>query len=130
MGVHDNVSITTRAEGELPPLYVDRMQIELTLRNLIANAMEAVADRKDGSAQISVIAQPHDAQSVRITVSDNGPGIAPAVRETLFEPFSSGTARGMGLGLAVSRAIAEAHGGSLTAKASEHGEFELVLPCV
>jgi signal transduction histidine kinase len=126
---HEKVAITTRTEGELPPLYIDRIQIELTLRNLIANAMEAVANRKDGSAQISVVAQRHDAQSVRITVTDNGPGIAPAVRETLFEPFATGSARGMGLGLAVSRAIAEAHGGSLTARATEHGEFEIVLPC-
>jgi len=125
----DNVAITTTVEGDLPPLYVDRMQIELTLRNLVANAFEAVADRRDGSARISITAERHDPQSIRITVADNGPGIPPAIRDTLFEPFASGTARGMGLGLAVSRAIAEAHGGSLTARASEHGEFEMVLPC-
>ena len=71
----EKVAITTRAEDELPPLFVDRMQIELTLRNLIANAFEAVADRKDGSAQISVTAQRHDPQNIRITVADNGPGM-------------------------------------------------------
>ena len=63
-------------------------------------------------------------------VADNGPGISPANRESLFEPFVSGKPTGMGLGLAVSRAIAEAHGGSLEAASVAHGEFHLVLPCV
>ncbi len=48
----------------------------------------------------------------------------------LFEPFVSGKPTGMGLGLAVSRAIAEAHGGSLEAATVAHGEFHLILPCV
>ncbi len=75
------------------------------------------------------MAQQHDAQHVRLTVTDNGPGVSEGVRERLFEPFSSDKSRGMGLGLAVSRAIAEAHGGSLVARAGERGEFHLVLPC-
>ena len=83
----------------------------------------------DEPGQIQVMAQRHDAQHVRLTVADNGPGVSAGVRERLFEPFSSDKSRGMGLGLAVSRAIAEAHGGSLVARASEHGEFHLVLPC-
>jgi len=61
-------------------------------------------------------------------VADNGPGIDPARRENVFEPFVSGKSSGMGLGLAVSRAIAEAHGGSLEARSG--GEFHLVLPCI
>jgi signal transduction histidine kinase len=72
----------------------------------------------------------HDHRFVRIVVADNGPGIAAASRESLFEPFVSGKPTGMGLGLAVSRAIAEAHGGSLVAARTAHGEFHLVLPCV
>ena len=61
-------------------------------------------------------------------VADNGPGVPPARREAVFEPLVSGKASGMGLVLAVSRAIAEAHGGSLEAR--EGGAFHLVLPCV
>jgi nitrogen-specific signal transduction histidine kinase len=63
-------------------------------------------------------------------VADNGPGVPQTARARLFEPFVSGKSTGMGLGLAVSRAIAEAHGGALEAPPAGHGEFHLVLPCV
>jgi C4-dicarboxylate-specific signal transduction histidine kinase len=129
VGGSNPISVATESEGQLLPLFVDRLQIELVLRNLISNAIEAVGESADEPAQIHVRAQRHGAQYVRLTVTDNGPGLSPVVRERLFEPFSSGKSRGMGLGLAVSRAIAEAHGGSLEARANGHGEFHLVLPC-
>jgi two-component system sensor kinase FixL len=128
-GSSKGILIETGREGELPALFVDRLQIELILRNLMSNAIEAIGERSDEPGQIQVMAQQHDAQHVRLTVTDNGPGVSEGVRERLFEPFSSDKSRGMGLGLAVSRAIAEAHGGSLVARAGERGEFHLVLPC-
>jgi signal transduction histidine kinase len=119
--------LTLEVEAGLPDLLVDRLQIELVLRNLIANASEA-ADGRAAPAAVGLSAQRHDPQHVRIVVTDNGPGIAAADRERVFEPFVSGKPTGMGLGLAVSRAIAEAHGGSLDAMPGPHGEFRLVLP--
>ena len=123
------VSSKFAAARQLPALFVDRLQIEVILRNLIANAVEAIAGAnvRDGRLTISVLRQ--DDRFLRIVVADNGPGIAAASRENLFEPFISGKSTGMGLGLAVSRAIAEAHGGSLQAARTAHGEFHLVLPC-
>jgi C4-dicarboxylate-specific signal transduction histidine kinase len=118
--------LALHVEPGLPDLLVDRLQIELVLRNLIANAHEALDGR--AAAAIGVRAQRHDAQHVRIVVTDNGPGVAAADRERVFEPFVSGKPSGMGLGLAVSRAIAEAHGGTLDAVPGPHGEFRLVLP--
>ena len=118
--------LALHVEPGLPDLLVDRLQIELVLRNLIANAHEALDGRAVGA--IGVRAQRHDAQHVRIVVTDNGPGLAAADRERVFEPFVSGKPSGMGLGLAVSRAIAEAHGGTLDAVPGPHGEFRLVLP--
>jgi signal transduction histidine kinase len=124
------ISVEIGTEPELPPLFVDRLQIELVMRNLLANAVEALDGRSGNGGRIRVAAQRHDISHVRLLVTDNGPGMMAATRARLFEPFSSGKASGMGLGLAVSRAIAEAHGGSLDARPGEHGEFELILPCV
>jgi signal transduction histidine kinase len=125
-----NISLDVENRSVMPPLYVDRLQIEVIFRNLIANAVESVtvSSRQDG--RISVSVERHDDRHLRIVVADNGRGIPAANRERLFEPFVSGKPTGMGLGLAVSRAIAEAHGGSLAAAAVAHGEFHLILPCV
>jgi two-component system sensor kinase FixL len=70
------------------------------------------------------------AQQLRLVFADTGPGLGAEMVERVFEPFVSGKPTGMGLGLAISRAIAEAHGGGLEARASRHGEFHLVLPCL
>ena len=128
------IALETEAEPRLPALYVDRLQVELILRNLLANAVESLAAAASapagGGARIRLAARREDDGHVRIVVEDNGPGISPPQRERLFQPFASGKPTGMGLGLAVSRAIAEAHGGSLEAVSAPHGEFHLVLPCV
>jgi signal transduction histidine kinase len=120
-------ALTVNGEPNLPDLLVDRLQIELVLRNLVSNAAEAV-DPAPGRGMVALSARRHDSQHVRIVVADNGPGVSAAARERVFEPFVSGKPSGMGLGLAVSRAIAEAHGGTLDAVPGPHGEFHLVLP--
>jgi signal transduction histidine kinase len=117
------------AQPGLAPLYVDRLQVEVILRNLIANAVESLAAARRPGGRVRVAFERHGESQARIVVADNGPGVSPSVRESLFEPFVSGKSTGMGLGLAVSRAIAEAHGGSLEAVPVAHGEFHLILPC-
>jgi len=119
--------LSVAAADDLPDVWVDRLQIELVLRNLVANAAEAAAAHAAG-AEVALTAERRDARHLRIVVSDNGPGIGPAEAGRVFEPFISGKPSGMGLGLAVSRAIAEAHGGTLEARPASHGEFHLVLP--
>jgi signal transduction histidine kinase len=122
--------LTIAIEPDLPDLLVDKLQIELVLRNLVTNALEAVAaaDARGRRGEIAISAERHDARHLRIVVSDNGPGIGATAAERVFEPFVSGKPSGMGLGLAISRAIAEAHGGTLDAHAASRGEFHLVLP--
>ena len=122
------ISLTIAGEPGLPDLLVDRLQIELVLRNLISNAAEAIDAGAPGGGRIALSAARQDPQHVRIIVADNGPGVPAASRERVFEPFVSGKPTGMGLGLAVSRAIAEAHGGTLDAVPGPHGEFRLILP--
>jgi two-component system sensor kinase FixL len=120
-------TLQVNGDTNLPDLLVDRLQIELVLRNLVSNAAEAI-EAASGTGAIALSAQRDDAQHVRIVVADSGPGIPAAQRGRVFEPFVSGKPTGMGLGLAVSRAIAEAHGGTLDVVPGTHGEFHLVLP--
>jgi signal transduction histidine kinase len=122
-----DICFTVQANGDLPNILVDRLQIEVVVRNLIANAVEAIAT-KTGKGEVRLRAERQDTKHVRIVISDSGPGIGSAEAERLFEPFVSGKPSGMGLGLAVSRAIAEAHGGTLESRPGAHGEFHLVLP--
>jgi signal transduction histidine kinase len=124
------IALDIESESGLPALYVDRLQAELALRNLIANAVEALDAQGGQEGRVRLLARLNDPDHLRLVVADNGPGMPANTRDRLFEPFSSGKPSGMGLGLAVSRAIAEAHGGSLEARAGRHGEFHLVLPCL
>jgi two-component system sensor kinase FixL len=114
----------------LPPLSirVDRLQIELVLRNLVANAMDAVLTQPLESRRIVVSGEALDYGRLRISVEDSGTGVSKAVLARLFEPFVSAKSSGLGLGLVLSRSIVEAHGGQLWAEAGERGLFRFILP--
>lgn len=109
-------------------LLVDRLQIEVVLRNLLSNAFDAVCECPVNNRQIHISAYVDDLDSLHICIEDSGPGLTAAMAERLFEAFHSSKASGLGLGLPISRAIVEAHGGNLLAKVIGHGLFEVVLP--
>ena len=72
-------------------LLVDRLQIELVLRNLISNAVEAIGDgQTEQGGPSDVVVQRNGAHHLRLVVADNGPGVAADVRERLFDPFFVG----------------------------------------
>jgi len=121
--------LVARAEPALPPLYVDRMQVEVVIRNLLANARDAIIAAGGKTRSIDVQVRRYDDRNLCLVFSDSGPGLSAEMRDRVFEPFVTHKATGMGLGLAISRAIAEAHGGFLEARAALHGEFHLILPC-
>jgi two-component system, LuxR family, sensor kinase FixL len=125
----DTGVLVTRAEPDLPALFVDRMQVEVVIRNLLANARDAVNATSGKAQTIDVEVRRHDDKNLCLVFADSGPGLSLEMRDRVFEPFVSGKPTGMGLGLAISRAIAEAHGGFLEARAAMHGEFHLILPC-
>ena len=100
----------THADG-LPPARLDEGQIRQSLMNLVRNAAEAVSGRGGGHVWIRTTA---DAAGVVIEVADDGPGIAPELRDRLFDPFVSTKDGGTGLGLALSHQIVRDHGGALT----------------
>jgi signal transduction histidine kinase len=94
------------------------------IASLVRNAFEAIGDA--GRIQMTIASQPGD---VWLTVADDGQGIAETDRALVFEPFFTTKASGRGLGLAVSRSIARAHGGDLELLASSGGAaFRLTLP--
>ena len=120
-----DVSIIMSPPGALPPVLADATQLGVVLRNLLANAIEAA---RHGGARRVEITCATAGEGVLLRVSDSGPGVAAASVERIFEPFETSRAQGMGMGLAISRAIAEAHGGRLWAVASGHGDFRLWIP--
>ncbi|MEO7578380.1 MAG: ATP-binding protein, partial [Massilia sp.] len=125
----DEVVLDTDA---VPPLAirVDRLQIELVLRNLVANAMDAVQAQPDGARRIRVWGEALAGGRLCISVEDSGAGVSKTVMARLFEPFVSGKSSGLGLGLVLSRNIVEAHGGTLWAEVGERGMFRFILPLV
>ncbi|MET0265828.1 MAG: ATP-binding protein [Duganella sp.] len=123
----------TVAEIPALPLLVDRLQIELVLRNLLANALEAVQEQPPGTRRITigahaVAATREQRASLHLTIEDSGKGVSQALAARLFEPFVSSKASGLGLGLVLSRAIMEAHGGALWAEVGDKGIFNMALP--
>src|SRR6185503_7442220 len=95
------------AEG-LSQVLVDPVQIQQVVVNLLRNALDAI--REKGPPEIEVETCKADG-AVVVTVVDNGPGIAPELLPNLFKAFSSSKRSGLGLGLAISRTIAQNHGG-------------------
>jgi len=134
--IGDNLARASSIDLEIAPappaltLHIDRVQVELVLRNLLANSVESLEGARIPHARIEIGLAVRGRDMVLVTVRDNGPGVPAGMRARLFQPFSSGKAVGMGVGLAVSRAIAEAHGGSLELADAPHAEFHLLLPCL
>ncbi|WP_337186266.1 ATP-binding protein [Phenylobacterium sp.] len=104
---------------------VDRTQILQVALNLVRNALEAVEDSPERRVDITVSASAND---VVVRVADTGPGLAPEVREKLFEPFTTTKAEGLGIGLSISRGIMEAHGGRIWTEDGDGGVFCFSLP--
>jgi len=123
-----DVAITTDVDPSLPLVPLSEERLVQVLLNLLFNAADAVP--KDGGA-IAVRAK-RAADGVRIEVEDNGPGVAPSIRDRLFEPFvtTKDVGKGTGLGLAVCRGLAESAGGSIAAEEGATGgaRFVLTLP--
>jgi two-component system, LuxR family, sensor kinase FixL len=109
------------------PVYADRVQIQQVLVNLMRNAIEAMETAP--VRRLSVSTALLDEETVQVTVADTGPGIAPEIRERLFEAFGTTKEHGMGLGLSICRTIVEAHGGRITARDAQGGgtEFQFTL---
>jgi signal transduction histidine kinase len=128
--VRQNVQLETRLQLPDRQIHASRAQIQQVLINLLLNAIEALADVSDRPRRIVLETAPAGPGLVELRVRDNGPGIAPAERERIFEALYSTKPHGTGVGLSISRAIARAHGGHIECvPALPHGAlFRVVLP--
>jgi two-component system nitrogen regulation sensor histidine kinase NtrY len=121
----------------LPEVRLDAEQMRQVIINLVDNALEALGGasaplRPDGRPPTIVIATVYDRANgvVRLTVTDNGPGVPPGDRDKLFMPYYSTKGRGSGLGLAIVRRIVAEHGGGIEVGGAEPSgtTFKVDLP--
>ncbi|WP_372785772.1 sensor histidine kinase [Phenylobacterium sp.] len=113
------VSVRREFEAAADRVLADRLQVQQVMVNLIRNAVEAMAGTPRCELRIGGRAGPGGL--VEAFVADSGPGLPADLAERLFEPFVSGKADGMGIGLAVCRSIVEAHGGTIRGKTDPYG---------
>jgi signal transduction histidine kinase len=125
-GTERKVPIEWHCSENLPKIYVDPVAIQVVLINLISNAMAALENTR--SPLIVLVAAVTTLPEILVQVIDNGPGIGDS--EEIFEAFVTTKENGLGIGLAVSRLIAETHGGRLWAENNPSGgvRFCLALP--
>jgi PAS domain S-box-containing protein len=126
----NGVSLRTRLGDELPLVLGDRIQLQQVILNLMINAIEAMNEVGDAPRELWISSVKDDSQSVLVSVRDSGPGLNPDSLDRLFHAFYTTKPHGMGMGLAISRSIVEAHGGRLWAAANvPHGAvFQFTLP--
>ena len=127
VGIGRGVKVDMRLDPAATEAFMDKVQIQQVLFNLMRNAIEAMAgcERREltvATASLSDV--------VEVSVMDTGPGLAEAVRSRLFQPFVTTKPNGMGVGLSICRTIVEAHGGQLRAEDAPTGGmvFRFTLP--
>ena len=135
-----NLTLELRMPAQLPALVGDRASLETALCNLLSNAVRFTPD----GGTVVLTAVDRGSAAVEIAVADTGIGLDPEVVDEVFEPFSAASgdlllhasggfefgARGLGLGLAITKSIVERHGGAITVR-SQLGagtQFAITLP--
>jgi PAS domain S-box-containing protein len=144
------VSLRAQLASDLPLVLGDRIQLQQVILNLVLNAVQAMSGVNEGPRQLDVISetmlvsrsgsetknnQPNDfadanATGLLITVRDSGPGLDPQNIDRLFDAFYTTKSQGLGIGLAISRSIIEAHAGRLWAgpNSPRGAVFQFTLP--
>jgi two-component system sensor histidine kinase KdpD len=119
--------VTASVEDELPPVFLDYIEIDEVLANLIENATKYTPPGSEITVRVT-----REDDDVRVEVADTGPGIPAEALPRLFEPFyrvqrEGQTARGTGLGLAVAKGLVDAHGGHIWADNRSEGGASFVF---
>jgi two-component system sensor kinase FixL len=116
----------------LPAVNGDSVQLQQVLLNLVVNGCDAMADIEAVDRRLLVRTELADGKDVRVSVADQGYGIPSEKINRIFEPFFTTKMKGMGMGLAVCRAIISAHGGRLwaTNNPNRGATFQFTLPTI
>ena len=125
-----HVLVRTEFAPDLPAVMADRVHLQQILVNLVMNACDAMADVPRDDRVVRVTTSLRNDGFVEVGVTDHGSGIPAGQLETIFEPFMTTKAHGMGVGLSVSRTIVRSHGGSIHAfNTPPHGAtFRFSIP--
>jgi signal transduction histidine kinase len=125
-----HIHLNRQLDDDVPPVRGDRVQLQQVILNLIVNGLEAIAKGKDGLRELTVRSNKDEQDHVSVAVSDSGEGLDPANLEHVFDAFFTTKPDGMGMGLAISRTIIEAHGGRLWATSNHPNGtvFQFTLP--
>jgi two-component system, LuxR family, sensor kinase FixL len=127
-----NVQLQMALASKLPFVRGERLLVQQVVLNLIMNGLEALSNDRLEKRVVKVTTTPHDNEGVQLSVFDSGNGVPPGAEDDIFEPFYSTKPAGSGggLGLSISRAIVEAHGGKiwLDSTADAGTTINLTLP--
>ena len=126
----NSVVLRTQLSPYLPELPGDRVQLQQVLLNLIMNAVEAMSGAESQRRELTITSSPEAENGVLVSVQDSGPGIDAQCLDRLFNPFYTTKADGLGMGLAISHSLIQAHGGRLWAVSTEGlgATFHFTLP--
>ncbi len=126
---YDDIEIQLECEQPLPPVRINVTQIEQVILNYLCNARDAMK-AAGRTGKVSIRAHHSAPRELQISVLDQGPGIAPQLLDTMFEPFVTSKSVGIGIGLSICKSIVEAHGGRVGGFNHPQGGacFQLTLP--
>jgi C4-dicarboxylate-specific signal transduction histidine kinase len=114
----NRVAVKLQLADNLPLVWGDRIQLQQVVLNFVLNAVEAMNDAGGSSPKLLVVSTRQEMQNVLVAVHDSGRGLDPAKISRLFDAFYTTKQDGLGMGLAISRSIIEAHGGKIWAEAN------------
>jgi signal transduction histidine kinase len=128
--IRRDVTVRIELAADLPPVFGDRVQLQQLTLNLLMNGVEAMASVTDRPRELLVCSRQDESGQVLVSVQDRGIGIDRENLEKIFDAFYTTKSQGIGMGLAISRSIIEAHGGRLWAMANNDcgATFQFSLP--
>jgi two-component system sensor kinase FixL len=124
------VAMVVKVAHNLPAIRGDTVEIEQVVLNLMRNALEAMSEARVTDRTLTITGAPTEGRLVEVAVADTGRGVAPELAEKIFESFFTTKREGLGIGLALSRRIVEAHGGRLWVESDGRtgATFRFTLP--